>query len=496
VPTPPRLLKPGIPTPSPKPRPGRWALVLAALILLFGVAGLFYGPAIFRIVTDQGEFEIKTDDPNIAVMLDQTRGVKVADRAANREYLLKVGRRNIKSGEYEIDVSELPAGVEFSTTKFTLKRGGEVVVTARIIGRELTTTGGFGGKGGGRRLIDTQANLVLNPGFEDATDAEGKQPAYWMAETRTTLPPLPPEPEAKCYRDPVVKFRGSASAAIAKSDVKHPFAEAAFSQQIRNLPAGVIHLRGAIKTNEVQGSAYLKLLVRDGNGSFLGECSTPPVSGTTDWKRYAASIQVPSGSTGAVVLAIKGKGTAWFDDIYAGTARDAPDQIQPGVLSPKNILTNGGFDDIAGELPKAWNPVGLGAEGITMKADTKMKRSGAASATTINRGADAQPYNWRQDVTENLPIRKVVKLTGWVKTKEANLAAVGVQVLDSNGQLIAFHTTQNRQGFKGTADWKQFTLRFPVPQGTVRIGVLAMLMGRGQVWFDDFEMAVDEAKKE
>jgi hypothetical protein len=94
-----------------------------------------YGAAVFRIVTDQGEFEIKTDDPNIAVLIDKA-GVKIQDRTANREYILKIGRHNIKSGAYELEVSELPAGVEFSASTFTLKRGGMAVLTARAGTRE------------------------------------------------------------------------------------------------------------------------------------------------------------------------------------------------------------------------------------------------------------------------------------------------------------------------------------------------------------------------
>lgn len=58
-------------------------------------------------------------------------------------------------------------------------------------------------------------------------------------------------------------------------------------------------------------------------------------------------------------------------------------------------------------------------------------------------------------------------------------------------ERIRFHTTQGTQDFKGTQDWKPFSLRFVVPKGTTQIGVLAMILGRGQAWFDDFEMVVE-----
>ena len=75
-------------------------------------------------------------------------------------------------------------------------------------------------------------------------------------------------------------------------------------------------------------------------------------------------------------------------------------------------------------------------------------------------------------------------------TKNATHAMVGVQVQDSDRQMLAFHTTQTTQPFSGTSDWKQFTLRFPVPMRTGHIAILAMHQGRGEVWFDDFRLVL------
>jgi hypothetical protein len=171
---------------------------------------------------------------------------------------------------------------------------------------------------------DTAANLLLNPGFEESVDAQGRKPLAWIAETKTTQT----EPEAKCFRDTAVMSKGKASGAVVKAELENPLAEAGFTQIVERLPAGeTLYLRGQIKTKDVVGSAFLKLLLRDSQGRFLGVQSTPPVSGTTEWKLYSTSIKVPADAKAAVALVIRGKGSVWFDEVYCGTAEDAPKAV-------------------------------------------------------------------------------------------------------------------------------------------------------------------------
>src|SRR5262249_39210828 len=143
-------------------------------------------------------------------------------------------------------------------------------------------------------------------------------------------------PEAQCDRDTTIKFTGSASAAVVKTTVKHPWAEAGFSQLLMKLPPGLIHLRGAVKTKDVEGAAYIKLTVRNSNGGLCDVRTTPHVTCTTEWKRYSASIRVPAGASGVVSLVIKGKGTVWFDEVYVGMANDEGGPSFPPV--PREVI--------------------------------------------------------------------------------------------------------------------------------------------------------------
>ena len=102
----------------------RWT----AALLAAGVIAI--AAAIITIVTDKGEFVLETDDRDIALQLDKA-GVKISDRSAKREYLLKVGKNQIRSGEYEINVSELPDGV--NEARPSSWAGEKIVVTARAV---------------------------------------------------------------------------------------------------------------------------------------------------------------------------------------------------------------------------------------------------------------------------------------------------------------------------------------------------------------------------
>lgn len=337
-------------------------------------------------------------------------------------------------------------------------------------------------------MTDHPGNLLKNPGFEGAIDNTGKEPTYWIPITH-----FGDEPRARCYRDTDVKLRGAASLSVVKNEVKSPVLEAGFLQSVVKLPAGkTVYLSGALKTRDVAGGVSLKIRLRAGN-QVLGEFATPLVQGTTDWKRYGISFAVPEGEIfGDLGLVLQGRGQVWFDDVYLGTEPD--ERVEQRATPPVNLLQNGSFNQLVNDEPLFWQPVGR-VEGNTLKADTDIKQSGAASVTIIKTRPEPDPANWRQDVTQHLPLGKQVVLTGWVKTRAVALAAVGAQLLDSQGQLLAFHTTQGNQSFTGTADWQRFTLRFEVPKEAVRIGILAMVSGTGQAWFDEFELKLDDNPK-
>ncbi|MDZ4686377.1 MAG: serine/threonine-protein kinase [Planctomycetaceae bacterium] len=109
---------------QPPTRIGR----LVAAASLFAAALL--ATVVIYVQTDKGALVIEAAD-EVAVQIDKL-GVTIRDTETGREYRLKPGKHPIRSGQYQIDVTELPSGLELSTDKFRLTRGGEERVTVRL----------------------------------------------------------------------------------------------------------------------------------------------------------------------------------------------------------------------------------------------------------------------------------------------------------------------------------------------------------------------------
>jgi tRNA A-37 threonylcarbamoyl transferase component Bud32 len=104
---------------------------LAAAVVL-GIAAAATA-AVLYVHTDKGEFVIETTDDSVAVMVNE-RGVKIKDQVSGREYLLRAGKQDVRTGVYEVLVSELPEGIEVTAPSLTVKRGGVVRAVARLRG--------------------------------------------------------------------------------------------------------------------------------------------------------------------------------------------------------------------------------------------------------------------------------------------------------------------------------------------------------------------------
>jgi serine/threonine protein kinase len=109
-------------------RPHRRLLGIAAAAAF----GLFAAlAAVIYVQTDTGTFVIETADQEVTVALHD-KGIRVHDVKTDRTFTLQPGRHDVKSGEYEIDVAELPSGIEVNTKKFQLKRGGREILTVTL----------------------------------------------------------------------------------------------------------------------------------------------------------------------------------------------------------------------------------------------------------------------------------------------------------------------------------------------------------------------------
>lgn len=99
---------------------------VAAILALLG--GILY------IVTDNGTIEVKTDDKNVKVIVEEAGGrVTVLDPLSKQTFVINTGKYTIKLGE-GADALEIDMPKERT---FEMKRGGNVVVSVRKIERAV-----------------------------------------------------------------------------------------------------------------------------------------------------------------------------------------------------------------------------------------------------------------------------------------------------------------------------------------------------------------------
>ena len=146
----------------------RWAVGLVAVLLL-GVPGYFTAPTIIRIVTNQGQLVIETDDPNIKVeILQDGEVVRVVDLQSEQSI-------DLTAGAYGLQLADADADWSLSTDRVILTRGGKKIVEVR---HELT----------GSPRVGTDLAQSPSPA-PDAPTYEGKTLDQWLAELETERSP-------------------------------------------------------------------------------------------------------------------------------------------------------------------------------------------------------------------------------------------------------------------------------------------------------------------
>ncbi|MHC4478608.1 MAG: DNRLRE domain-containing protein [Planctomycetota bacterium] len=156
----------------------------------------------------------------------------------------------------------------------------------------------------------------------------------------------------------------------------------------------------------------------------------------------------------------------------------------------KNLLLNPGAEQGKNQLPSAWYAAKISADGLRMCQATDQAYSGKASLVISNQHEYELPTsnNWAQSI-QNIPKGKTIRLSGFVKTEDADAVNVCVQYWDIKGKnMLAFASTPI---LRGDQDWMLVQSRpIVIPTETASIIVRAALTGKGKAWFDDLELVV------
>lgn len=105
-------------------------------------------------------------------------------------------------------------------------------------------------------------------------------------------------------------------------------------------------------------------------------------------------------------------------------------------------------------------------------------------------GADVDQLRIWRKVIPNPPKAKRVQFSAWVKGKGLdNLASLVVQAHGSNEGFSSFDAASTQEPFplKGDFDWTRIETTLDVSSQAKNLQILLLLVGNGEVWFDDVE---------
>ncbi len=129
-----------------------------------------------------------------------------------------------------------------------------------------------------------------------------------------------------------------------------------------------------------------------------------------------------------------------------------------------------------------WGNYELGTDTISHTAKYSGKIKSDQNGSSFGSIAYSIPANYNGSTIE---------LTGFMKIKDVEGGFAGILLrVDGNGTTLAFDNMQN-QNITGTRDWAQYKIELPYPEGAENIYIAGILVGKGEAWFDDFEMSID-----
>ena len=164
----------------------------------------------------------------------------------------------------------------------------------------------------------------------------------------------------------------------------------------------------------------------------------------------------------------------------------------PAAPEPRRFtLVNPGFESARTGTrgdPEGWYSFQhAGNRSYRFVVDTAVPHGGTRSLRIENVGPE--PYGALAQIVDARPYAgKVARLTGWLKTRDADDNGAVLTLLMLRGGATAAQNFMEDSPVKGSTEWKRYTITLPVPKGVDRIEIGAMLLGRGTLWLDDVEL--------
>ena len=164
---------------------------------------------------------------------------------------------------------------------------------------------------------------------------------------------------------------------------------------------------------------------------------------------------------------------------------------------PAAPAVNRVLESTVDRAPALWRGSTRGNPHATVAWDSLGGRHGGGALSMTSAGIDSENVyrrapGWIYSV-DSLPAPRRIHFEAWTRGRDCDREPVlGLQAMGPGGVMLAAASTEHAYRLGRTFDWTRVEGTIDLPAGTVRCGLLALLLGNGQAWFDDFELQVSD----
>ena len=144
------------------------------------------------------------------------------------------------------------------------------------------------------------------------------------------------------------------------------------------------------------------------------------------------------------------------------------------------------------DLPKSWFIAGSEPKKYEMGIDKGAGHNGKNAATILSKDKKINGFGTlMQDCLPDNYLGKRIRMSGFIKSKDVDdKAGLWLRVDQSNSNNpLSFDNMLDRP-IKGTTEWKKYEIVLDVPVNAINIAYGALLVGTGQIWFDDITFEI------
>lgn len=148
------------------------------------------------------------------------------------------------------------------------------------------------------------------------------------------------------------------------------------------------------------------------------------------------------------------------------------------------------------DLPEGWIKAGDKPDSYLMDLDDTLQRGDHAVLTIKSIEGAAEGFGTlMQNASPEQYLGQRVRMSGYLKTRNvATWAGLWFRVDNKEaGQFLSFdnmHDGKPDRSIKGTTDWTKYEIVLDVSNQSVNMAFGAILVGTGQLWFDEVEFEI------